>query len=358
MIINSINNFLLNLQKIPISEKIFFIQHLRVLIRSGVSLSSALNVLSQQSNNKKFRKILIDIKNNVEKGDTFSKSLKKHKKVFNDFFINMIQAGENSGKLEETLNQIFIQIKKDHDIKSKVKGAMIYPSVVLGAMIGIGALMIIFVIPKITSIFVESNIKLPLITRILIGISDFAINHGILVTILLTIFIIGFTYLIKTKKGKYYFHLTLLHLPIFGKIIKKINLARFARSLSSLLKTDIPIAKTLKMTSEILGNVIYKEAINEASEKVIEGISIAKTLKDKKFIFPPVVTEIILVGEETGSLDNVLIEMAEFYEEEIDQTMKNLPSIIEPVLILILGIGVALMAVAIIMPIYSLTEAI
>ncbi|MEA2088880.1 MAG: type II secretion system F family protein [Patescibacteria group bacterium] len=358
MTLNFINNFLLNLQKIPTSEKIFFIQHLRVLIRSGASLSSALNALSRQSDNKRFKKILIDIKDGVEKGDTFSKSLGKHKKVFNDFFINMVQAGETSGKLEEVLNQIFIQMKKDNEIKSKVKGAMIYPTIVLGAMVGIGTLMIVFVIPKITVIFVEAGIDLPIMTRILIGISDFAVNNGILVCVFLTMFITGFAYLIKTKKGKYYFHFTLLHLPIFGKIIKKINLARFARTLSSLLKTDIPIAKTLEMTSEILGNVIYKEIMMEASEKVTKGISIAKTFENKSFIFPPVVTEIIVIGEETGSLDNVLLEMAEFYEEEIDQTMKNLPAIIEPVLILVLGMGVALMAVAIIMPMYSLTDAI
>lgn len=358
MNIDSINNFLLDLQKIPTSEKIFFVQHLRVMIKSGASLSSALNALSLQSDNKKFKIILVDIKNSVEKGNTFSKSLEKYDKEFGDFFINMIEAGEASGKLEEVLTQIFIQMKKDHEIKSKVKGAMIYPLVVLSAMIIIGVLMIIFVIPQMTSILVEAGVELPLMTRILIGTSDFAVNNGIIVCIFLGIFITGFMYLIKTKTGKYYFHIILLHLPIFGKIIKKINLARFARTLSSLLKTDIPIAKTLEMTSKILGNVIYKEAMTEASEQVTKGISIAETFKNKNFIFPPVVTEIIVIGEETGSLDNVLSEMAEFYEEEIDQTMKNLPSIIEPVLILILGMGVALMAVAIMMPMYSLSDAI
>jgi len=356
--LSSINNYLLKFQKIPPAEKIFFIQHLRVMIRAGVSLSGALNALSRQSENKRFKKILISVKDTVEKGNTFSEGLKKYPKVFGDLFINMIEAGEVSGKLEETLEQLFIQIKKDHEIKSKIKGAMIYPAVVLFAMVVIGILMLVFVIPKITEIFTETNTQLPLPTRILIGISDFILNNGVWIVLFLIFFTIGGVFALRNKKGKYYFHFILLRLPIVGKIIKKVNLARFSRTLSSLLKTDIPITKTLHITSRILGNVIYKDVAFAAAEKITKGVSIASTLKDRQDIFPPVVTEIITVGEETGSLDSVLTEMAEFYEEEVDQTMKNLPSIIEPVLILILGVGVALMAIAIIMPMYSLTEAI
>lgn len=352
------NNVLEKIQKVPASEKIFFVQHLRVMIRSGVSLSGALNVLSEQTSNKKFKRVLADIKAGVEKGNPFSDSLKKHEKVFGNLFISMIQAGEVSGKLEEVLEQLFIQMKKDHDIKSKVKGAMIYPAVVLFAMVAIGIFMMVFIIPKLTDVFLEMDTELPITTKILIGTSNFMINNSFLLLILTVAFVSGFAYTIKTPKGKYYFDLILLKLPIFGKIIKKINLARFSRTLSSLLKTDISITKTLKITADVLGNAIYKKTSYEAAEKVVKGISIAETLKEASDIFPPVVTEIITVGEETGSLDDVLDEMAAFYEEEIDQTMKNLPSVIEPVLILLLGVGVALMALAIIMPMYSLGDAI
>jgi len=355
---DDVNKFLEKFQRVPVTEKIFFVQHLRVMIRSGVSLSSALNVLSAQSSNKRFKTVLTDIKNNVEKGNAFSDSIKKHKKVFGDLFVSMIKAGEMGGKLEEVLNQLFVQMKKDHEIKSKVRGAMIYPAVVLFAMVAIGILMMVFVVPKLAEVFAESATTLPLPTRILMASSDFVVNNGILIIIIITFLIGGFIYTIKTPKGKHYFDFFLLKLPVFGKIIKKINLARFSRTLSSLLKTDISITKTLNITSEILGNDIYKKVVLEAADKVTKGISIAKTLKEKEDIFPPVVTEIITVGEETGSLDDVLDEMAGFYEEEIDQTMKNLPSIIEPVLILFLGVGVALMAMAVIMPMYSLTDAI
>ncbi|MBT4277590.1 type II secretion system F family protein [Candidatus Falkowbacteria bacterium] len=358
MTLSSVNNFLLRFQKIPSAEKIFFVQHLRVMVKAGVSLAGALNALSSQSENKRFKNILIEIKEGVEKGNTFSKSLKKHKDVFGDLFVSMIEAGEISGKLESSLEQIFIQVKKDHEIKSKIKGAMIYPAVILFAMTIIGILMMIFVIPKLTEVFSEFNVELPLATRVLINASDLMLNHGILMSFGLIILITGFLTLIKTEKGKFYFHFFLLHSPIFGKIIKKINLARFSRTLSSLLRTDIPITKTLGMTSQILGNVIYKKVILEASKKVTKGVNIAATLKNEKDIFPPVVTEMVTVGEETGSLDDVLVEMAEFYEDEVDQTMKNLPAIIEPLLILVLGFGVALMAMAIIMPMYSLTETI
>ena len=356
--LQSLNNYITRFQRIPLSEKLFFIQHLRLMMRAGVPLARALSTLSLQSGNKKFQLILTDLKNSIEKGNGFAESLKKYKKIFGELFINIIQAGEVSGKLEDALEQLFIQTKKDYEIRSKVRGAMIYPIIIVLAMIGIGGLMIIFIIPKITEIFQASGVELPLPTRILIGISDFAVAHKILTPSVIIILISGFFAAIRTKKGKLYFHIVLLRLPIFGKIIKKINLSRFCRTLHSMLMTDIPIMDSLKITSNVLGNVIYKQIIIEASEKVAKGINIADTLKKDPRIFPPVVTEMITIGEETGSLDNVLKEMAEFYEEEVNQTMKNLPAIIEPVLILILGVGVAGMALAVIMPMYSLTETI
>ncbi|MCK4745099.1 type II secretion system F family protein [Candidatus Parcubacteria bacterium] len=356
--LQSLNNYIVRFQRIPLSEKLFFIQHLRVMMKAGVPLARALSTLSLQSSNKKFQLILTDLKKNIEKGSGFAESLKKHSKIFGELFINIIEAGEISGKLEDALEQLFIQTKKDYEIRSKVKGAMIYPIIIVLAMIGIGGLMIIFIIPKITQIFQASGVALPMPTKILIGISDFISAHKILTPFVILILTCGFFAAIRTKKGKLYFHIVLLRLPILNKIIKKINLSRFCRTLHSMLMTDIPIMDSLKITSNVLGNVIYKQIIIEASEKVVKGINIADTLKKDPRIFPPIVTEMITVGEETGSLDNVLEEMAEFYEEEVDQTMKNLPAIIEPVLILILGVGVAGMALAVIMPMYSLTETI
>ncbi len=356
MNIQEINQYLLKFQKIPEKEKIFFIQHLRVMIRSGMSLSRALNTLSKQTKNKRFQEILFDIRDNIEKGNSFAESLKKHSKIFGELFVNMINAGEISGKLEGTLNELFLQMKKDYEIKGKVKGAMIYPAVVLFAMVSIGIGMMVFVVPKLAGIFLQAGAELPLPTKILIATSDFLIHKSIFLILGLIFLVFGIKFFLKNENNKYYFHFFLLRIPILGKIIQKINLARLLRTLSSLLKTDIPIAKTLKISSKVLGNIPFRRSVNQAAEKVVKGISIADTLKNQNKLFPPVVTEMISVGEETGSLDDVLAEMASFYEEDVDQTMKNLPSIIEPVLILVLGVGVALMAIAIIMPMYKLTS--
>ncbi len=353
-----IDNRLIKWQKIPADEKIFFVQHLRVMIKAGVPFAEAMEVLAQQTANKHLQQVLKTIQEGIEKGETFSAGLKKFPKVFNELFVNMIEAGEASGRIEEALERLYGQIKKDHDIKSKIKGAMIYPSVVLCAMVLIGGLMVVFVIPKITAVFKNSNVPLPLTTRILMGTSAFVRHHGIITILSIIAVVYSFIWIIRTKKGKYYFHSFLLSAPIIGKIIKKINIARFSRTLSSLLATDIPIERTLKITARVLGNVRYKEAVFQASEEIVKGVNIADTLKKYPRIFSPVVTEMIMIGEKTGSLDNVLEEMATFYEEEVSQTMKNLPSIIEPILILLLGMGVGFIAVSVIMPMYSLTAAI
>jgi type IV pilus assembly protein PilC len=225
-------------------------------------------------------------------------------------------------------------------------------------MCGIGIFMMIVVVPKITAMFKDFNAELPLPTKLLIKFSDSLVAHGLLYLVAAVVFALILAQLIKTVKGKYIFHALLLKLPIFGPIIKKINLARFARTISSLLKTDIMIIKSFQITAQVLGNVHYREALLGMSDKIKKGGAINEVIAVYPKLFPPVVVQMIAVGEETGELDYVLEELAEFYEGEIDQTMNNLPAIIEPILILILGLVVGGMAVAVIMPMYSLTSAI
>lgn len=353
-----INIFLEKFSPIPISEKLFFVQHLSIMLKAGISLSIALRTLSKQTSNKKFSKIITEISKNVEKGVSFTESLKPYEKIFGQLFINMIESGEISGKLEDVLNRLYIQFKKNHEIVSKVKGALTYPVVILTAMAGIGTFMMISVIPRITSMFKDFNAELPLATKLLIKLSDSLIANGLLYLIGLIIFIIIIIKSIRTAKGKYIFDGLLLKLPIFSKIIKKINLARFARAISSLLKTDIMLVKSFQITANILGNSRYKQALNQMGDQIKKGGTINEVIANYETLFPPVVAQMISIGEETGELDYILEELAEFYEGEIDQTMNNLPSIIEPVLILILGLVVGGMAVAVIMPMYSLTSAI
>lgn len=343
-------------QSVPMVERMFFTQYLQVMIRAGFSIGRALNTLAQQTNNRFFRRVISEIRTDVESGMTFSKSLAKHPRVFNEMYVNMVAAGESSGKLDDVLTRIALKMKKDHGLISKVKGALTYPVIILVVMLAVAVLMIIVVIPKLTEIFAESGAALPLPTRLLIGVSHFLISNGLLtVTVVLGLLIAAWR-LIKTRRGKAAFDGLLLRLPIIGSIIKKVSLARFSRSLSSLLETSIPIIDAFAIMGRTMGNVWYRGALEEAGNKLRTGSTIAKVLELYPRLFPPLVTQMIAVGEESGSLDSIAGELAEFYEEEVDQTMSNLSTIIEPVLMLILGVGVAAMAIAVILPIYSLSQ--
>lgn len=353
-----INQYLLRFSRVPLKERLFFVQHLGVMLKSGISLAVAIRTLSRQTENKFFQKILSDIAGRVEKGQSFAESLGSYKKIFGELFVNMIEAGELSGKLEEVLKQIYLQMKKDHKLISKVKGALTYPAVIVLAMFGIGTFMLVFVVPKITAMFTEMNAELPLPTKILIGASNSIANNGLISAALFIGFVFTFIKVVKTPKGKYAMQSLLLKMPVISPIIKKFNLARFARNISSLLKTDIMIIKAFQITANVLGNLHYREALIAMSKKIKDGGKLSDVINSYPELFTPVVAQMVAIGEETGELDNILIELAEFYEEEVDQIMESLPSIIEPVLILMLGLGVGAVAIAIIMPMYSITSSI
>jgi type IV pilus assembly protein PilC len=317
-----------------------------------------MKTLSQQTRNKYFIRVLTDLAEKVEKGSSFADALRSYQRVFGEMFVAMIEAGELSGKLETVLQELFIQMKKEHKLISKVKGALTYPAVIIFAMIGIGTFMLIFVVPKITDMFDDLGAELPLPTKILIAVSDALVNNGIVVGIGVFIFVVILSRVLKTQKGKFAFQYLLLNAPVFGPIVKKMNIARFSRNISSLLKTDIMIIKTFQITASVLGNLHYRKAILEMADKIKKGGKLNEVILLNPKLFPPVVAQMVAIGEETGELDNILSELAEFYEEEVDQVMENLPAIIEPLLILVLGLGVGGVAVSIILPMYSITTAI
>src|SRR3990167_9446953 len=343
--------------KVKVAQKIFLAQQLQIMVRAGVPLTGALKTLQLQTTGTRLKQILNDVEQNIEKGQTLAEAMRPHEHDFGQLMVNMIAAGEASGRLEEVLGQVYLQMKKDHEIISRVQGALMYPAIVVLAMIGIGIGMIVFVIPKLTDIFKESNVALPLPTVILISVSDFIVNNGLLVGIGTVAIISAFIWTIHRPKGKYVWHWFLLRLPIVGSIIQEINLARFARTTSSFLKTDIPIVKTLTTTAHVLSNVHYQNALLAASERIVKGVTLKEALEPYPNLFNPTIMQMIAVGEQSGSLDDILGEAAEFYETEVSQTMTTLPSLLEPVLMVILGIGVGGMAVAIIMPLYTLTQA-
>lgn len=352
-----IDDYLLSTSRIPLKEKLFFVQHLGVMIHSGISILTALRTLSDQTENKAFSRILKEVATKIEGGTSLTQSLKGYPQIFNELFVNMVESGEISGKLEEVFKQLHIQMKKQYELIAKIRGALTYPVIVICIMIGIGSFMMVYVVPKISNIFKESGAELPLPTQMLIGASQLIVNNGPLVVLALIIFILLFVKTLKTKKGLYILQGIILKLPIISGIVKKINLAKFARTTSSLMKTDIMIVEAFRITGNILGNLHYRQVIQEIGERIKKGGQISETLKKHPQFFPPIVTQMVIVGEQTGEIDTILEDLSVFYEEEVDHIMENLPSIIEPLLILALGIGVGGMALAVIMPMYSLTNA-
>jgi type IV pilus assembly protein PilC len=355
-----LNNWVTDhISRVPFVQKMFFVEHLRTMIHAGISLVESLDILQKEIVNKKLQKIITQIKKEVEEGKAFSETLAKHPEVFPTTYIKMVAAGELSGKLEESLEQIETQMKKTHELTSTIRGAMIYPSVILAAMMGVGIFMVIVVLPKLTVIFKEFDTKLPLATRALIAITDVMSNPLYLAIIILTIIgcISGFVTLLKKEpRFRQFVHNTNLHVPIFGTVIKNINLAQFSLTLSSLLRSAIPIMDAIEITAATCSNVQYKKALKNTTEEIQTGKPLSEILRKNQFLFPPIVTEMIMVGERSGEVDQLLSELSDFYGKTVDKTMKNFTTIIEPVIILVLGLAVGGMSVAVIMPMYTLMQ--
>lgn len=348
-----------HLTRIPFVQKIFFVEHLRTMIHAGISLVEALEIMGKEMENKKLRQITGQIKVAVEQGHDLSETLAGFPGLFPSVYVKMVAAGEVSGKLEESLHQIEVQMKKTQALVSSVRGAMIYPAVVISAMGAVAILMVTFVLPKLTELFKDFDSELPLATRVLIAITDVLGNPVYLSLILgglVLLIILFFSSLKKSPAFKRSVHGFVLHIPIFGPVIKQINLARFSLTLSSLMKSAIPIVDAVDITADTCTNVRYREALHATTEKIKKGEPLSDTLRAYEHLFPPIVTEMIMVGERSGEVNELLSELSDFYSAEVDKTMKNFTTIIEPVIILMLGIAVAGIAVAVVMPMYTLVQ--
>jgi type IV pilus assembly protein PilC len=342
---------------ISLTEKMFFTRNLQVMVSAGLSLPRAIEIYSSQTKNKKFKKILLNIKNELVKGKNFSDALSSYPTVFSEFFQSMIKVGEETGTLEEVLKVLSSQMEKEKDIKSKIKGAMVYPAVIISAMIGIGALMLIMVVPKLAETFKELEIELPLTTRFVIGLAEFLTKKWYIIIFLVFAFVFALRFFLKTNFGKKLFDSLLLKIPIISPIIKNTNSAYTARNLSSLISAGINLPKALEITSNTLGNVFYQEALKEVAERIRKGEKISEALKSYGNIYPITVIQMISVGEETGETSTILSKLADFYEEEVANTTKNLASIIEPILMLIIGGVVGFFAISMVQPMYSMIQA-
>jgi type IV pilus assembly protein PilC len=269
----------------------------------------------------------------------------------------MIRVGEKGGNLEEVLKILSQYLKKEHDFRTKIKGAMVYPAVIVVAMIIIGVVMMVSVVPKITSMFKELHATLPFTTRIVIAISDFLSNYFIIGVIAFFVLLVAFIKFLRTKQGKYLSSWLFLKFPFLGKITQKINCARFARSFSSLMESGVPIIESLTITAQTVGNVFYSNSLIEVAVEVKKGKNIQESLEKHKEIYPILVSQMIGVGEQTGELSEIMVRLADFYEEEVTNITNNLASIIEPVLMIIIGAIVGFFAVSMIQPMYSMMQA-
>jgi type IV pilus assembly protein PilC len=342
------------LKRVSTMDKMLFTRHLGVMLHAGLSFSRAITVLAEQTNNAYFREILESVREDIQKGNQLADSLAKYPKVFNDLFVNMIRVGEMGGNLEEVLNILYLQLKKDHELTSRIKGAMTYPAVIIFAMVVIGVLMMIFVVPSLLKIFTETGAELPVSTKMIVFISESLQNHGLLILAGFIIFVFIFFKIIKTKKGKQKFDFVLLHLPAIGTIISKINMARFSRTLSSMIASGVSIVQALDIISGTLGNTYYKNSIKDASIQVQKGVALSEIIGSYNKLYYPLMMHMIEVGEETGTLQDTLRQVAEFYEDDVEQVTANLSSIIEPVLMLVIGGAVGFFAISMIQPMYSI----
>lgn len=348
--------FAFTLTSVPVVEKIFFVQNLALMIRTGFSIGDALSVLVKQTKHKGFRKVLGQLHDDIISGKNFASALAEHPAVFDELFVSMVSAGESSGNLEGTLHQIVLQMRKTYALKKRIRNAMMYPVLIVMLMIVMGGAVFIFVIPRVISLYTGGGVGLPLPTRIILVVSTFVQDNILLLSVGLVSTIVFFILLWRTEPGRLFFNTIMLRTPILGKIIKQISIARISRVLNALITTDIPIVKGFQIISQTVGNRVFRNHLKEASELLTKGNSIFSTINSRPDLFEPVIAQMIKVGEDTGTLDEITDEIASFYEDEVDSTMANLTVIIEPVLMVGIGLSVGFLAVAIIMPIYGLVN--
>jgi type IV pilus assembly protein PilC len=339
-------------------EKVLFTKHLSVMLRAGLTLIEALEILVEQAGSWRFRVIVKGILRKVERGNRFSDALAEYPQVFSQFYINIVRAGEYSGTLEENLDHLAIQFTKEHELRQKVRTALMYPTVVIVAAALIGFFFATYVLPQVAALFTGlKGVKLPLVTVLLLRVSDIARRYTFLSFIGL-FGSIGFVFwFVKRKFLAPVTHLLVLKLFVIRKIVMDVNLARFSLVFGTLLRSGIDITRALEITASVLGNMYYKRALGKVLVEVQRGRPISEVLADFP-IFPKITSRMIGVGEKTGKLEEVLGYLAEFYELEVETTMKNLSTVLEPVLLLLIGVIALAMAFAILIPIYNFISAI
>jgi type II secretory pathway component PulF len=347
-------NYLLS--RVSSDELVMMTRNLGSMLKAGLTVTRSLAVIERQSTNPRMKGVLKKIVERINGGDQFYLALREFPEVFSDLYTAMIKAGEESGNLAESLHTLSVQMERSSSLAKKIKGAMIYPAIVLTVMVIIAVLMMIFVIPEITGVFKGMNKELPATTTFLINASDFFVANTLITLLAMIGTVVGFLYFLRTKIGKLCTSWLVTRLPIIGTMAKETNSARTARTLSSLLNSGVDVIQSIEITEEVIQNVFYKEVLREARKRVEKGTALSEIFIERTDLYPILVGEMILVGEETGQISGMLNELAQFYEVEVERKTKDLSTIIEPILMVVIGAGVGFFALAMIAPIYSISD--
>jgi type IV pilus assembly protein PilC len=339
----------------PVKQKdiVIFTRQFATMIDAGLPLVQCLDILSQQSESKALCKAIKEVKEEVEAGSTFAAALKKHPKIFTDLYSNMVAAGEVGGILDTILNRLAAYMEKIVKLKSKIKGAMIYPACIISAAVLVTGILLVYVIPVFADLFNSFGQALPAPTQFVINLSNFTIANFWLIIGAMIAMGGAFVFTSRTEKGRYYLDKIGLRVPVFGDLIRKTAIARFARTLGTLVSSGVPILDALTITGRTAGNKIIEEAIFATRASISEGKTIAEPLIASK-VFPPMVCQMIAVGETTGALDQMLQKIADFYEDEVDNAVANLTALMEPMVILLLGGLIGGLVVSMYLPIFKL----
>lgn len=342
--------------KVKTKEVAVFSRQIATLFDAKVPVVRALKTLIAEAQSRTLQDVLSDILDDVSGGSSLSLALSKHPNAFSYFYVNMVKAGEESGKLQEIFNYLADYEERTYDITSKIRNALVYPAFVTAVFIAVIVLMMIVVVPKMIDIFVESNAPIPFYTQMVFATSFFLKKYGILMLIFLIGGAFGLLQYIRTPGGKEVFDTFILQLPIFGQLFRKFYLSRFADTLSSLINSGVPIIRSLQVTAAVIDNKVYEAVVLDAAGAVKSGNTIGFALEQYPEI-PPLLTQMVRIGEESGKLDFILDRLAGFYKRDVDNIVSNLVSLIEPALIVFLGGGIGLLVASILMPLYSLTSA-
>lgn len=337
-------------------EKINFARNLSVGIKSGMSIIDVLTMLKEQTASKGFKKIIQRFIDNINNGQFLAQALDQVRYIFGDFFISIIKVGESSGNLSTSLLYLAAELKKQRDINHKVKSALIYPAIIFFATIGITVFLTLYIFPKILPIFSSLHVELPFTTKALIWLLAYLKAYGLLTLGVAVLLVIGWRALLLIKKAHFIYDSILLKIPFISKVIKNLTLANFSRSLYVLLKSGITIMEGLEIAKGTFTSLYYRKQIDNMIEYVKRGESMARYLETKPHLFPAMFTGMVRVGEQTGNLEDNLLYLSEYYESEVDEVIKNLTTIIEPILLLLMGLSVGFIALSIITPIYKVTQ--